>query len=438
MPGLRPPATSECKLPQKLVDAIIDQLYYDKASLRQCSLVCRSWVPRTSEHLFSCFSWPRCTRTDRECAKREYGGKHCFDKCLRILKNSPRICGIISDLCLQHHGCKRFHDDYARHGNAIPLGVLHEMLSLLPSLRQLTLSYCFPSLPWWREIRWWREIPRQPRFILDGVRILHSNPRLQATADLLTMFETATYLRLSWPAIGHCGSPPKAAVARSGATTAIHALDLPFVSSEESRVQIFRTLLGVIDPKSLRGIATRSTLTPAVIAILEPYAASLRILSYTAHREHPAAALPRFPRLVSLSLLSHDSILEPQMLSESWSLALRDLEHFVHTDIKEIRIELSISAKDIPDDRSPHAMHDDLRRSFSGLGWEDLGKTLSKYTSLTRLVFGLWASLCDDRRDAVIEQAMAIVQELARKNLPLEMSEKLVIRRGLPCALFAS
>jgi hypothetical protein len=44
------------KLPQELIDAIIDHLHDDKEALASCSLVCRTWTPRTRHYLFTNFT----------------------------------------------------------------------------------------------------------------------------------------------------------------------------------------------------------------------------------------------------------------------------------------------------------------------------------------------------------------------------------------------
>ncbi|KAI0780392.1 hypothetical protein BD413DRAFT_1000 [Trametes elegans] len=41
------------RLPQELVDQVIDHLWSDRTSLLECSLVCHSWVPAARTHLFS-------------------------------------------------------------------------------------------------------------------------------------------------------------------------------------------------------------------------------------------------------------------------------------------------------------------------------------------------------------------------------------------------
>ncbi|GJE95343.1 hypothetical protein PsYK624_115270 [Phanerochaete sordida] len=52
------PYTPICRmveLPFELVDLIIDELKHDIVALRSCSLVCKTWLPRSSAHLFSSF-----------------------------------------------------------------------------------------------------------------------------------------------------------------------------------------------------------------------------------------------------------------------------------------------------------------------------------------------------------------------------------------------
>ncbi|KAJ7704034.1 hypothetical protein B0H17DRAFT_904679, partial [Mycena rosella] len=41
------------KLPQELIDRILDDLHRDQSSLVQSSLACRAWLPATRYHLFS-------------------------------------------------------------------------------------------------------------------------------------------------------------------------------------------------------------------------------------------------------------------------------------------------------------------------------------------------------------------------------------------------
>lgn len=42
----------EADLPQELIDIVLDNLHDDQRSLRQCSLVCKAWVPRCRSYIF--------------------------------------------------------------------------------------------------------------------------------------------------------------------------------------------------------------------------------------------------------------------------------------------------------------------------------------------------------------------------------------------------
>ncbi|TFK32268.1 hypothetical protein BDQ12DRAFT_617414, partial [Crucibulum laeve] len=54
--------------PRELIDMMIDFLHKDRQALKQCSLVCRGWVPATRYHLYgswsiSAYAWQNFHRT---------------------------------------------------------------------------------------------------------------------------------------------------------------------------------------------------------------------------------------------------------------------------------------------------------------------------------------------------------------------------------------
>lgn len=59
-PTLMSPPTTPTRLPQELVDTIIDELKNNVASLRVCSLVSKPWVHRSRKHLFEFVHLPTC------------------------------------------------------------------------------------------------------------------------------------------------------------------------------------------------------------------------------------------------------------------------------------------------------------------------------------------------------------------------------------------
>ena len=59
MPPMSSPATS-ARLPQELIDSVIDELRNDVGSLRACSLVSKPWVYRSRKYLFATVHLPTC------------------------------------------------------------------------------------------------------------------------------------------------------------------------------------------------------------------------------------------------------------------------------------------------------------------------------------------------------------------------------------------
>ncbi|KAF5386064.1 hypothetical protein D9615_002700 [Tricholomella constricta] len=78
------------RLPQELVDHIIDHLYDDPLTLTSCSLVCRQWLPTSRLHLFSKISLKvtPAVASPSELCKRLH----------RLLTTSPSIISCIREL----------------------------------------------------------------------------------------------------------------------------------------------------------------------------------------------------------------------------------------------------------------------------------------------------------------------------------------------------
>jgi len=121
------------RLPQELVEIIIDHLQKDITTLKQCSLVHRSWLPRSRLHLFSSFTWD-CNRLEHDFDQRhlESGSiQHTYGKSdhflaffskHRHLVTYPRAFRIVGNrLCDLSYG----------HGMHIPSLVLLKNLKLI-------------------------------------------------------------------------------------------------------------------------------------------------------------------------------------------------------------------------------------------------------------------------------------------------------------------
>lgn len=67
-------AMSNSRFPQEITDYIVDLLHDEPGALRQCCLVCRSWIPRTRKHLFGTIRFR--TSTDLEAWKKAFPNPH--------------------------------------------------------------------------------------------------------------------------------------------------------------------------------------------------------------------------------------------------------------------------------------------------------------------------------------------------------------------------
>lgn len=424
---------SSYNLPQEVTDIILDLLSGDRTALKQCSLVCRAWVPRSTAHLFSIFYWPQCNYPVYSSPQRQQcGGEHSFDLCLQILENSSRMRMAIKELRLGRHWHYCENADLATNSlrNTIPLDILHSILSVLPCLRRLRLQYCIttPACSGQR--------PPQGQFTLDEAHLLHTEPSLQSTCDLLTLFDCINELHLVWDPDTVAPAATRPVIAP---TTAIHALDLPYDADPEG-AEIpcaLDSLRGTIDPSSVRAFSMRGALRPTYIAALMPYAPSLTTLAYMAHRDFPATALPDCLRPTILCIYDGHipSVMTPAVPQRpfTWnqSIIVRDLDHLIHADTREVYIEVPLPINYLDD----HPVHADivracLRRSFAALDWTSLYRIFSRCPSFTRLLLGLGcASWLGDGRSEVIELAVKTLRELARERLPAWMIGKVVVTR---------
>ena len=122
--------TMSSKVPQDVVDVVIDHLHADMKTLKTCSLVCNGWVPSSSWHLFSAFSWPPCTSrfgSLATCPKTPTGE---LRELVRILSSSNRLCTYIRRLRLGTHKCR---DQETRASRTFSAQDFFEALDLLLS-----------------------------------------------------------------------------------------------------------------------------------------------------------------------------------------------------------------------------------------------------------------------------------------------------------------
>jgi len=89
-------------VPPELVDSIIDYLHDDSVALKNCSLVCHSWIPSSRYHLFRQVSLDFIRFTDRvQILQYDH---YAHRKCLilhQCLENSPYVASYIRRLIIR-------------------------------------------------------------------------------------------------------------------------------------------------------------------------------------------------------------------------------------------------------------------------------------------------------------------------------------------------
>ncbi|GJE95909.1 hypothetical protein PsYK624_121000 [Phanerochaete sordida] len=134
-----------CRLPQEVVDMVIDYLYDDRRSLRQCSLTCKAWEPSSTMHLFLRISWPPhkvhwSFPEEIEALHNDPYYTASFDDCYALLLSSPRIRNAVCHLRLtglRSHGRSGLSRNQSH--EPLPLTFLFALPELLPGLQTLEI-----------------------------------------------------------------------------------------------------------------------------------------------------------------------------------------------------------------------------------------------------------------------------------------------------------
>ncbi|EKM48440.1 uncharacterized protein PHACADRAFT_266362 [Phanerochaete carnosa HHB-10118-sp] len=145
---------SNRRLPQELFDIIIDNLHSDKDTLKECSLVCRSWVPSSSFHLLRRVAWPllhhtRHTHDDPNVSHQDHQSLSSpdpidtsFRTCLSILKSSARLQSYVREFALTSHRPQCSTITGRGKWEKLDVSTIAAILDLLPYLRCLFLERC--------------------------------------------------------------------------------------------------------------------------------------------------------------------------------------------------------------------------------------------------------------------------------------------------------
>ena len=129
--------TGFARLPQELIDLIVDNLAHDSVALRSCSFVCRSWLKQCRHHLFGLLR-VRDTQVQTSLRSRPVLQER-FQAFLTFITSvaSPGFCAKVHTLCLL--GNEERHERQAPE-SFISAHMLAAILGQLPRVRILELN----------------------------------------------------------------------------------------------------------------------------------------------------------------------------------------------------------------------------------------------------------------------------------------------------------
>lgn len=152
------PAATKAEAHQDIAEIIIESLYADKETLKQCSLICRDWLPSSSHYLLRRVQRPRpvhlnmtCDyftvlgRTQQHSCSCPHPSETSFTTCIALISSSSRLRHYIRELKLTscRPPCFRIpvhHYDF--NSEPLDLSVLISIINLLPTLEGLHLLSC--------------------------------------------------------------------------------------------------------------------------------------------------------------------------------------------------------------------------------------------------------------------------------------------------------
>lgn len=421
------PSISAPVFPPELFDSVIDYLHDDKAVLRICSLVCQDWVPASTFHLFSTFSWPPChhmwhARIPRTSPVRNFC--HCrqaqagFDRCLTLLSNTPRIAAAIRCLKLNssrsvHHidGSTRFTDE------AISRSTLLATLDCLPHLRTVEFTNCLlerdnplaGDVFGVREVHEVKIIPRHD----------HGYVPLYRALEALSVFSRLCKLSIDGQ---ECRPLLTVSIPHRHRRTRVDKLEV-ICEDADSTESIMGTLLQRTDVTTLRGLMLCSApgdRSPS--SFLTAIPSNLELLEY--HVVSTTPEIQRFSELRSLTLIG--SLYIEQGGRSEWPDIMRDLGAVAGPEMRAIGITLQVyedpfwtfwtsgsSLGDMP--------FNFLMNSLKGQDWTTLRTHLHRCQSLQELKFRVELKPMLDGKGRLsrdIPRCIRIVRDLALEYLP--------------------
>lgn len=227
-------------IPQELLSHIARNVSDDKATLRSCSLVCRSWASASGYFLFRLLHLRRPSGDDVK--------KGACRALLQVLETSSRMAGCVMELNLDGFRDSGF--EFAE----LTLPVLDGILSQLPRLQDLRLR---------RMVRLNRDVPppSSRKALVRNLRSVELQDSVIFTDDptnlasLLSLFDSIEDLSItvsgSWNASMKQLSP-----ARATRRTSITKISIRAVFDSDSRAicNILEVIAAIVQPNTTEAI----------------------------------------------------------------------------------------------------------------------------------------------------------------------------------------
>ena len=353
----RPPTSHSTRLPKELFDRVIEYLSDDKPALKICSLVCRSWVYFTSQHLFARVLWPPCYHLWPSFVKpsgKEPDTCKCnplngdFEYLAELLPTLPRVSTAVVELQLRS-ARKTDNPAHIWQDQDLSPQTLFSIWDSLPRLRFLHLvectyprNYTFPS----------RYLPRSIETVRVQVRwesVSSSSHELQ----MLRCFDHISTLSVEGVSrkiiVDEGSSPP-----RTSNLARVDNLEYNHPSSHFPRGQHdssdyfndfswswlpqLAIMQSQIDFSSIRTIRTQVHTDPLTQGLAEG-ASNLSSLTYDVGME--AVSFFASARLVSVAprfFVGLNSISPTKDTDWSWPFLVRDIQLILRRGVKNVRL----------------------------------------------------------------------------------------------------
>ena len=371
--------------PQEIFDAIIDHLHDDLDALRQCSFVCKSWLPSASLHLFSSLTCPPPDDPDLG-----YLGYVVDDGCYGIwssrLSSVTRILPYVRKLTLGNltEGDPNI--------ETINIPVLLHILDHLPSLNTLHFAECVPKhgtsvvgLPGTRALR---EI--ELTFTID------SDPgNLQGALEFFGSFKRISSIFIELLEI-ESESWKQCIVPRVNSLVEVDDLHLAIRDDEATYPFVFHCLGRVLDFQKLRALTFPLTETTVPAGLALDVVPNISELTYSVNTATSPLGLSNL-HLSSFHIAGRFYITNDHKYFSSWQFITRDLQLLHCASLRRITVNIRATNTHVCTLLPPYATK--ALEHISPPSWEPIAHVLQRCSLLELFCIEIRHYMAGDAED---------------------------------------